>query len=298
VILDGASTDGTLDVILEHSDRIDYFASAQDGGLYEALNKAIPLAHGDLICVLNADDWLESDAAETAVAHLQDVGLPEILLTAANFWIPSTQIPSRELVRTWYPGHLNTGCYFTCANDCHNGVYATRSAYERSGAYDAKYAIASDFKWLMMCLEADVRIASTDEITVNFVAGGVSIDRETHGVECVQVMRERFPSLTHDEASGLHHTFFCFPPATSAPAPQVDRVSFVRELLNAHADDKDFVMALAWALLTSLDRPSDTDPGSDRTLRHSVKRVLRNHPHLYRLAERLHSWILGRERVG
>ena len=49
VILDGSSTDGTLDLIRTISDRLDYFASDPDDGLYDALNKAIPLARGDLI---------------------------------------------------------------------------------------------------------------------------------------------------------------------------------------------------------------------------------------------------------
>lgn len=74
IVLDGASTDGTLDVIRKYGERIDYFASEPDGGLYEAVNKAVPLARGQLICILNSDDWLEPQAAEIAVERMHSAG--------------------------------------------------------------------------------------------------------------------------------------------------------------------------------------------------------------------------------
>src|SRR5262249_20286541 len=83
VVLDGGSTDGTLDVIRKYGDRLDYFASQPDEGVYEALNKAIPLARGDLICVLNSDDWLEPGAAQTAVTLVPDVAAATLVLTGA-----------------------------------------------------------------------------------------------------------------------------------------------------------------------------------------------------------------------
>jgi len=56
IIIDGGSTDGTLDIINRHADRIAYFVSEQDKGIYDAMNKGIRLATGDIIGVLNADD--------------------------------------------------------------------------------------------------------------------------------------------------------------------------------------------------------------------------------------------------
>jgi glycosyltransferase involved in cell wall biosynthesis len=79
IVVDGLSSDGTLRVIEAHAGQIDYFVSEPDSGLYDALNKAVSLARGSLVCVLNADDWLTADAAATAARALlrvePDVGL-------------------------------------------------------------------------------------------------------------------------------------------------------------------------------------------------------------------------------
>jgi glycosyltransferase involved in cell wall biosynthesis len=299
VILDGASTDGTLDVIRRFADRIDYFASAPDLGLYDALNKAIPLARGDLICVLNSDDWLEPSAAETAVALSGGSTAPRILLTAANARREEPEAHEAPVVLEWSPAQVHLGCYLTCADDCHNGIYASRSAYERSGPYDTTFAIAADFKWLMSCFEAGVEISYTRTITVNYVLGGVSADAERHGVECVRVLRERFPSLTADEAGGLYHSFFAFPTFPSIPGRRNDRADFLDQLLTRHSNDPDLASAVAWALVADdkRTRAADSQPAPEEALHTSsspvqfVKATLQGHPRTYALARRLYTGL-------
>jgi glycosyltransferase involved in cell wall biosynthesis len=196
VVLDGASSDGTLDLIRRYADKIDYYASEPDKGLYDAVNKAIPLARGQLICILNSDDWLTPDAAEIAVHRMGDCTGSAILLTAANV------VQEDKVVQEWYPAFVHPGCYFTCANDCHNGIYATRAAYENSGPYDDSYKIVADFKWIMACLEADATFIYTREVTVNYSLGGTSGDVRQHSIECMRVVSERFSSLTPTDITG------------------------------------------------------------------------------------------------
>ncbi len=297
IILDGASTDGTLDVIRHYSDRLDYFASDPDDGLYDALNKAIPLARGDLICVLNSDDWLEPRAAETAVRFVKDVKAPTLLLTAANARRAHFEDVEPPVVLIWYPAFVHPGSYFTCADDCHNGVYATRSAYERSGPYDTSYAIAADFKWLMACFESETTFLYAREITVNYVLGGVSNDAEMHGLECVRVMRERFPSLTSGEAGGLYHSLFAFPTFPSIPGAPTDRSEFLRRFLTHHSGDPQLQAALAWALVADADRrrqgkrdQAAHDPLVPRSsVKTLVKDALQDHPRTYEIVRRVYA---------
>jgi hypothetical protein len=299
VILDGSSTDGTLDVIRHYSDGLEYFASEPDNGLYEALNKAIPLARGDLICVLNSDDWLEAGAAMTAVDLLDDVKTPNLILTGANARQDLTQNEEPLVLLEWYPAEVHAGSYFMCANDCHNGIYATRSAYERSGPYDTGYEIAADFKWLMACFEAGVEFVYTNDITVNYVLGGVSSDAETHGTECVRVIRERFPYLTPEEAGGLYHTFFVYPTFPSISGRPEDRFEFLRCLLTRYPEDLQLATAVAWALLTHVDRRCD-DVG-EQVVEHSnavrspikdrVKLALQDHQTSYRVVRWLYRGV-------
>jgi glycosyltransferase involved in cell wall biosynthesis len=297
VVLDGASTDGTLDVIRRYADRLDYFASEPDEGLYDALNKAIPLTRGDLICVLNSDDWVEPGAAEKAISLARDLDEPTIILTGAHVRRVEPGDAGPSLVGEWQPAIVHAGSYFTCADDCHNGVYATRSAYELSGPYDTTYRIAADFKWLMSCFESGVDFVYARDITVNYVLGGTSSDAEAHGAECVRAIRERFPFLTPDEAGGLYHSFFAFPTFASIPGQPTDRIDFLRGLLTRHSGKPQLSIAVAWALLADADRFRDDNTGdagdgthiadSSPSLRDLTKAALQNHPTAYRIIKRL-----------
>lgn len=299
VILDGSSTDGTLDLIRRYGDRLDYFASDPDDGLYDALNKAIPLARGDLICVLNSDDWLEARAAETAVGLLKDLKAPTIVLTGANVRQGQPGDEEPPVALEWRPALVHAGSYFTCADDCHNGIYATRSAYERSGPYDTNYDIAADFKWLMSCFESGIDFVYTRDVTVNYVLGGASSDAEMHGIECVRAMRERFPSLTSEEAGGLYHSFFAFPTFRSIPSRPDDRLDFLRRLLTRHSDDPQLSTAVAWALLADADRRRDNEgqhvvehPLAPRSsVKGLVNLVLQDHPRAYWIVKRLYAGV-------
>ncbi|WP_242092374.1 glycosyltransferase family 2 protein [Aestuariivivens sediminicola] len=67
IIIDGKSTDGTLDIIKRNESKITRWISEPDEGLYDAMNKGIDLASGELIGIVNSDDWYELDAVETVV---------------------------------------------------------------------------------------------------------------------------------------------------------------------------------------------------------------------------------------
>jgi Glycosyl transferase family 2 len=244
IVLDGASTDGTLALIEAHAAHIDYYASEPDGGLYEALNKAINLARGDLICVLNADDWLTADAAELAVRAHQAAGSPERHLVLSSAWIMKAKGQ-----RLWLPGPLDLGAYLRCANVCHNGVYATPEAYRASGPYATDLRVAADFKWLMACVDAGVRTTAIAEPTVHYSLGGVSSDLQRHTQNCAQILAQRFAFLSEAQVWGLLHAFHSFrgnlePFAATRPA---QLQTWVDALANEFSQQADFVQALQQA---------------------------------------------------
>jgi len=75
IIIDGGSTDDTLDIIKEYEDHISYWSSESDDGIYDAMNKGISQATGEYIAFINADDWLESDAVESVVDASRDADI-------------------------------------------------------------------------------------------------------------------------------------------------------------------------------------------------------------------------------
>ena len=62
IIVDGGSTDGTLDILRAHEDRVDLWVSERDGGIYDAMNKGVALCTGEWVGLINADDWYVDDA--------------------------------------------------------------------------------------------------------------------------------------------------------------------------------------------------------------------------------------------
>ncbi len=208
VVVDGLSNDGTLDIIQAHAGQIDYFISEPDSGLYDALNKALQLVRGDIVCVLNADDWLTPDAAEIAAhawmrtaqgAASQD--LPAIICTSA--WLHAGN--RRKL---WVPAKLDEGSWLRCPKICHNGVYASRAALNLTGAYDTRLRIVADTQWLCRAFEAGVRVVYCAAPTVHYASGGMSSDIGRHVQECAALIGLRFPALEPAEVWTLVHSFY------------------------------------------------------------------------------------------
>jgi len=248
VVVDGLSEDRTLAVIEGHANQIDYYVSEPDTGLYGALNKALALARGNLVCVLNADDWLTADAAATAARALQRVEQdllnpqPRLLLSAA--WAMEG-----ERRRLWLPGALNAGGWLRCPDICHNAVYATPAAYRVAGPYDERLRIVADSQWLLTAQESGVALHTLNHPTVHYALGGLSGDSRRHVIECAQMLRMRFPALTEPEAWGLMHAFYPhdahLQPFFDGDRAQPEHLGrFVQALIQRHASDAALMRSL------------------------------------------------------
>lgn len=299
IVLDGASTDGTVDLILRHAERLDYFVSEPDRGLYDAINKAVPLARGQLICILNSDDWLEPHSAEIAVHRMRGLmDSPTLLFTGALVH----EVGGKPVVE-WPPAFVHPGSYFTCASDCHNGIYATPSAYEHSGPYDASYKIAADFKWIMTSLDAGIRFVYTQEVAIHYSLGGTSGDAVGHSRDCLRVVSDRFPFLTSEEVRGLYDGYFGFEhQLPDEPMSRGESLTlFLRRVFADHVDRPDFQVAVAWAAMVTLQHPKDTPvavpvaanavPSIRRSAKDLAKGLLHRSPLLYNAAIRCYAWF-------
>jgi hypothetical protein len=273
VVLDGASTDGTWAIVQRHAADLAYAQSAPDGGLYEALNAAIARTSGDLICVLNGDDWLTPDAAAIAAdACGDDRGdTPFIVCTAV--WVEEPA-GSRRL---WLPDTLGASSLLSCANICHNGVYATRAAYAATGPYATDLRIAADFAWLIACVRSGVAVRHSERPTMHYSLGGLSSDTRRHTQECAMVLQRCVPSLSEAETWGLLHCFH--QPAHRMDAFDAHRPShfgrFLQGVSVRHDDDALLMRALAQACATQMRHPADAGPAGQLSRREKLRRSLR-----------------------
>lgn len=177
IIIDGNSTDGTQDIIRKYEKNIQYWVSEPDSGIYNAMNKGISVATGDIIAFLNSDDWYEDGALEYVAAYFQN-NRTQILCGADIIWENGKgykrKIEDKEelKVRMIY---------------CHQAIFARKNVFNEYGNFKEKYKIAADYEWLLRSYYAGVSIENTEKVLVNFSRGGIS---STNRLECSKEVRE------------------------------------------------------------------------------------------------------------
>lgn len=172
IIIDGGSTDGTLDILRKYSDSIDYWVSEKDAGIYDAMNKGIELAKGDYIGMLNADDFFATPLAlERIVEHfkLNDV---DAVFACLDIVDPANL---NRVLRKYRVPIFNSFMLRIGIMPPHPTFYCKKSCYDLVGRYRIDYRIAADFEMLVrLLLKQHVTWSFIDEVTVKMRAGGLS----------------------------------------------------------------------------------------------------------------------------
>lgn len=147
VVIDGGSSDGTVDLLKSSGDVVAAWRSAPDAGPYSAWNAALPLARGEWICFLGADDWLwDAGSLERLVPHLRGA-LPRHRVVYGRLrLVDEAGRVVEERGRPWpelRPRFL--------AHEClpHPGLMHHRSLFERHGRFDESFRIAADYEFLL-----------------------------------------------------------------------------------------------------------------------------------------------------
>ena len=174
IVIDGGSTDNTLQVIEQYKplfgERLIY-VSEPDNGIYDAMNKGIKLSSGDVIGILNSDDFFTSNnVIETLVSSFDndiEAIYGDIHFVNPNNLNKTTRYYSGKLFRPWL---VKYGCM-----PPHPSFYVRKSIYERFGNYNTNYKIASDFELIArLCYIHNIktRYISVDMVTMRM--GGIS----------------------------------------------------------------------------------------------------------------------------
>ena len=167
LIIDGGSTDGTLDIVSRYREHIDYWQSEPDDGIYDALNKAISLCRGEFIGAIHANDYYEPGAIEaireTVTQHPDSEFIYGNLryLGGRRHWVRGGEIGSTHQM-VMYSGFNHPTCFIS------------RAAYVRLGGYDQTYTIAGDYDLGLRFWNAGVRFRYVNRVISAFRLGGVS----------------------------------------------------------------------------------------------------------------------------
>ncbi len=143
VLVDGSSTDETLDIISRLVRPHDYCISEKDSGISDAFNKGVAMARGRFIKILNADDWLSPDQIERAVEALE-IGGCDFVFGDLIF-----HEEDRPIFRSVGHAHYQNAIHRRMPTIGHPSVLASRACFERIGLFDLSYQRAMDYDWLL-----------------------------------------------------------------------------------------------------------------------------------------------------
>lgn len=172
IIIDGSSTDNTLEIIKNTPNRIIKIISEQDLGIYDAMNKGIKLATGDIIGILNSDDFLASDDILELIAKTFEKEKCDALFGNLDFVASNDPI---KIVRRWKSSPFEQGSFAKGWHSPHPTFYVKREIYEKYGLFDISLNVSADFEIMLRFLERyKIKAHYLDRIIVKMRYGGES----------------------------------------------------------------------------------------------------------------------------
>jgi glycosyltransferase involved in cell wall biosynthesis len=166
IVIDGGSTDDTLCIISEYENRIDYWVSEPDNGIYFAMNKAIKLSNGDYIGLLNSDDWYEPEACEIIAERIN--------ATNVDVYYGMENIYDRDMTLLLVVGY--TIDFIWTKSILHQTCFISKNVYNHK-LYNEKYKSAADFKFFVDIKES-ARFEFIPKVLCNARTGGMSSTKQ------------------------------------------------------------------------------------------------------------------------
>ena len=172
IVIDGGSTDGTLEILDRYRDKLAHVISEPDDGIYHAMNKGLRYATGDVVGFLNSDDqYAHADVIDLVVKQMAVAGVEAVFSDAAfvNRQAPDT-IVRRYSSRHFRPSTIPWGWM-----PAHPTLFLRREVYARFGGFKADYEIAGDFEYVARVFwNTGIRYTYVPAVLVKMGTGGVS----------------------------------------------------------------------------------------------------------------------------
>lgn len=172
IIIDGKSTDGTVEVIEKFGRLVDMFISEPDGGLYDAINKGIHLATGDIIGLLHSDDIFANDHVISDIVKTFESRQVDSVYGDLDYVDRGNM---NNIVRKWKSGSYDRNNFIYGWMPPHPTFYAKKSCFDKYGSYDLTFGSAADYELMLRFLfKFDISTAYLSDVLVKMRVGGKS----------------------------------------------------------------------------------------------------------------------------
>lgn len=179
LVIDGKSTDGTVEVIEKYRSRLAVFITQKDAGIYDAMNKGLSKATGNYVVFMNSgDEFYKKDTVKEVFATAAD----------ADIYYGETEMINRQLQslgqrRHKAPENFTWKDFKYGMSVSHQAIFIRRNI---TGFYDLKYELSSDIDWILSAAKKARKMVNVHQYVAKYLVGGIS--KKKH----VQSLRERF----------------------------------------------------------------------------------------------------------
>ncbi len=183
LVIDGASNDGTLEILKKYESRLSKLITEKDEGIYDAMNKGLVAATGDYVLFMNSGDELYApDTVQKVFASAEDA---DIYYGETEMYDENWQSLGRR--RHQAPAKFTWKSFRLGMSVSHQAIYIRRSLTE---AYDLQYQLSSDIDWVIRAAKKAKKIVRVEAYVAKYLVGGMSKKRH------VQSLKERFAIFT------------------------------------------------------------------------------------------------------
>lgn len=172
IIIDGKSTDNTLQIIEKYRDQIDTIVSEPDKGLYDAMNKSMNFIKGDFVCFLNSGDMFnDNKTVENAIKSIEN---KKTQIIYGDTVIVDEKVNIKGKRRHRPPKTLNWKSFRKGMLVCHQAFWASKKILE---PYNLNFKYSADFEWCIRLMKKSQYIHNTNQILIKFMDGGLTKKR-------------------------------------------------------------------------------------------------------------------------
>ena len=187
IVIDGSSTDGTVDIVKEYQDKISVFISEPDEGIYDAMNKGIALATGNVIGILNSDDfYIDEFVIEKVVKEFDEKGVDSVYADLV-FVNPNNL---EKTIRYYDSSHFNPSRFAYGWTPAHPTFFVKKEIYDKYGVFRTDFKIAADFDILARFLYTQkISYSYMQEVLVKMRVGGVSTSFSSIWINSIEALK-------------------------------------------------------------------------------------------------------------